>query len=603
MSNSSEPLDVRPGKPPAKAAEPPPLPKRKKAVTKAAAKEAPSSETLAKAPPTTKKPKQPLSSSADEIPVAEPDEPTSNSADNDGKENQVSQGAGDDSSDSEPRESVAPRPPLVSRKALHNSTAFIGSLVVHLVGLILLGLIVMPEAIRQQIAPLESFQLEEEEDRLDTQILDENIAPSLHQAVAVTPNAVGFDGSEGLVLASVPPPKIEVQVDKGEEVDVSVEIDSPAFNTPESKVLIHDVPFGTLGEPRAIVDDYADAMDRITRELLMLLENSPVLVVWCFDQSVSMKDDQEEIRNRIGRVYTELGLSGKTNGGELTTAIASYGAGFNVHTRNPTANVEAIKRAIEAVPVDPSGKEVMCQAVIKSISAHRRAAKGRQMVLIVVTDETGEREDNLAYLEAAVAEAKAEECLCYFLGREAVFGYPYAFMRWEHPGTGRIHWLRVDRGPETAFVELLQTNGFRRRHDAFPSGFGPYEQTRLARETGGVYFMLPSLETTVVRGEKRRYQLEQMKSYKPDLRSRAVIDQDNADSLLIVRMNQVINTLNPYNPQVQPHIEMRIHFSPDPATFAKQVQQEKVKAAQYVMYLDRAGKSLRVGRNDRRPRP
>ena len=57
------------------------------------------------------------------------------------------------------------------------------------------------------------------------------------------------------------------------------------------------------------------------------------------------------------------------------------------------------------------------------------------MALVLVTDESGDRDNNARYLEAAIAEAKAAKCRVYALGREAVFGYPYAYMRWKHPAT------------------------------------------------------------------------------------------------------------------------------------------------------------------------
>jgi len=163
-------------------------------------------------------------------------------------------------------------------------------------------------------------------------------------------------------------------------------------------------------------------------------------------------------------------------------------------------------------------------------------------------------------------------------------------MRWDHPGTGEVHWLPVDRGPETGFVEQLQTNGFHRRHDAFPSGFGPYEQTRLARETGGIFFMLPGLESSIVRGDNRRYELEAMRSYRPVLRSRIELADENLKSLLHTRVNEVIGSLNPYNKEVQPHIEMRVHFSIQPQEFLRQSQTEKIKSLRYLEYLVRAEK-------------
>ena len=40
-----------------------------------------------------------------------------------------------------------------------------------------------------------------------------------------------------------------------------------------------------------------------------------------------------------------------------------------------------------------------------------------------------------------------------------------------------------------------------------PSGFGPYEQTRMARETDGIFFMLPSPEVNLVGRDNRKYEL------------------------------------------------------------------------------------------------
>jgi hypothetical protein len=242
------------------------------------------------------------------------------------------------------------------------------------------------------------------------------------------------------------------------------------------------------------------------------------------------------------------------------------------------------------VPTDPSGKEIMCQAIGRSIGQHRdynRRTK-RQMMLILVTDESGESDDNNRFLEAAIAEAKASKCTVYTLGREAVFGYPHAYMRWKHPETRRIHWLPVDRGPETAFVEQLQTNGFRRRHDAFASGFGPYEQTRLVRETNGIFFMLPSKEASIVRGDKRRYELDAMKAYRPDLRARIECLTDRDNSLIQLGLWKVINDLNPYDPNAAKIIVMRVTFSNNPQAFVQQARQQQQKAIVYLDYLARA---------------
>jgi len=374
---------------------------------------------------------------------------------------------------------------------------------------------------------------------------------------------------------------------------------------PGRENLLSGLPEGTLGKARAVVNDYNEAIDRITQEIISMLSESKVLVVWCFDQSESMKDDQQKISERIERVYTELGLSDAAMGDALTTAVTSYGRGFMVHTKLPTSDIAMIREAIKSVPIDPSGKEIMCQAVACSIAMHRKYIDktSRRMALILVTDESGNRSDNLQYLEQTIAEAKDSRCRVYILGRESVFGYPYAHIRWQHPQTEWPHWIQIDRGPETAFIEQIQTDGFRRRHDAFPSGYGPYEQSRLAHQTGGIFFLLPSKETNIIRGEKRRYALKAIRSYQPDLRSRLEILYDRDTSPLRTMIWGIVNDLNPYNKDSAEVIEMRIHFSTKPDEFVRQVKEEHTKAKTYLMYLDAAAKMLEENRQLRDEEP
>jgi hypothetical protein len=401
-----------------------------------------------------------------------------------------------------------------------------------------------------------------------------------------------------------------MQIEQNEAINTAglpitdVDISSLLATVSADRGLIKEVPTGTLGQARSVVDNYGQAMDRITQAILQMLYKDDVLVIWCFDQSESMKDDQKEIRDRIERVYKELGLSDHAAGDHLLTAVTSYGGDFAIHTPKATSDLQKIREAIDAVPVDATGKEIMCQAIGQSISHFRKfASQGRRrLALVVVTDESGEIEDNIKFVEAAIQEAKSAKCRVYLLGREAVFGYPYAHIRWVHPQTNRPHWLRINRGPETAFVEQIQTDGFHRRYDAFPSGYGPYEQSRIAMETGGAFFLLPSLETNLVRGERRRYELEAMRGYRPDLRARDKIVADRDKSKLRSILWKIINDLNPYR---DTKMEMRVHFSPDPAEFIKQVPVEHDKAKQYLAYLAVATKELeKVKRlRDEEPEP
>lgn len=374
------------------------------------------------------------------------------------------------------------------------------------------------------------------------------------------------------------------------------------LNMPSGRKLIGEVPDGQIGDGRAVVQSYQSAMDRLTQEIVWMLDKGPTLVIWAFDQSESMQDDQKEIRQRVEHVYAQLGLLNKSNEDALQTAVTSYGDQnrYLVHTKYPTHELNDIIGAIDEVPVDKSGKEYMCSAIQKAIADHRQYAQRsrRQMAMIVVTDESGERNDNEAQLEKALAEAKAARCKIYVLGREAVFGYPYVHIRWVHPQTKRVHWLPIDRGPETAFAEQLQIDGFRRRYDAHPSGFGPYECSRLGRETGGIFFMLPSLETNLVRGEKRDYGMEA--PYFPDLRARNEVKTDIDKSPMRTMLEKVIYDLNPYNPAVQKQVEMRVEFATDYDTLARQIKQEVGKSVVYLEYLAKAETTVGKMQNARK---
>jgi hypothetical protein len=479
-----------------------------------------------------------------------------------------------------------------AKSALRNTEAVLGSIVVHLIVLVGLALWMLPNVVhefRSVVVVDMNPTSEDVMEPLSPQNL-ETIATSM--AIMSTDAVSGAaSGPAGLIGTPSLDQKLVEQLSSGVP---NLSISHPLDGAPAPTRLIEATPDGALGDARAIVADYDDAFDRITRELLWMLSNSNLLVTWCFDQSESMKDDQQEIRSRIRRVYSELGLVGQTNNEALTTAVTSYGHRFLKHTKRPTANVEKIQAAMDLVPIDPSGKEFMCQAVTLSITEHLNFVKqgDREMALILVTDESGERQGNVQLLEQAIAAAREAKCRIFILGREAVFGYPYAHMKWKHPYTGHVHWLPIDRGPETAFVEQLQTDGFRRRYDAHPSGFGPYEQARMARESGGIFFMLPSLETDLVRGEKRLYELEEMRSYLPNLRLRSEELAERDSSLLRSMLCKIIKDLNPYRDEVAKVMEVRYDFSAKPERFIVQARQEQAKARLYLEYLAAAEKAL-----------
>jgi len=475
------------------------------------------------------------------------------------------------------------------RHLLRSSSAFAISMILHALILVVLGVLTVSSDVASFV---ETILAEIREELVDDELVSVELEEELKPADELSEQLV--DSSPALGIPGAAPGSSSQQIMLNKEIvqqfdsaTSEVVINSPFMQLPSTTKLLNHLPEGALGDPRQIVDDYQQAIDRITQEVMWMLDRGDVMLIWCFDQSESMKNDQQEIRQRINRVYDELGLSENAKGDQLLTAVTSFGQGFLQHTRRPTSDLDQVRTAIDSVPIDPSGKELMCQSVGTAIRLHRQYSKKRQMAMVLVTDESGDPENNDRFLEAAIAEAKAANCRIYVMGRESVFGYPYAFMRWPHPQTGNVHWLRVDRGPETAFVEQLQTNGFRRRRDAFSSGFGSYEQARIAQQTGGIFFMLPSVETNLVRGnaDKRRYQLEAMYPYQPDLRSRLVQFVDRDRYPLRTFLWKVVNDLNPYRPEVAEIIEVRMAFSRNPQQFVQQVRESQAKAKVYLDYL------------------
>jgi hypothetical protein len=503
------------------------------------------------------------------------------------------------------------------RGLLTGTGSFMGSMIVHLVAFILLSYFTFadlsrrflpePQPLIVDVTPATSIT--EEELQADQILRDIQSAASISVALTSSIPSVGDEGTgSGTPISN---PALDATVFKDDEAGAQWSIPRPMDQLPSVARIASGVPDGALGDPYAVAANYQEALDRITEEILWMLAKRKVLVVWCFDQSESMKDDQQEIRDKVERVYSELGLRDEASGDALMTSVTSFGKGFRLHTMNPngevqpTRSLDRIRAAIDSVPVDPSGEEMMCQAVGRSIELHMQYAKqtDRQMALILVTDESGNRENNAQYLEGAVAMAKAAGCRVYILGREAVFGYLYAHMRWIHPQTGREHWLPIDRGPETGWAEQLQIDGFRRRTDAHPSGFGSYEQCRLARETNGIFFMLPSLETDLVKGQKGDYDPLAMRAYRPDLRSRQEIFMSRDQSILRSMLYKIVYDLNPDDENLKKVMEVRLDFAPRVDQFLNQAAVEQQKARIYLTYLDAATKKLEEIRYFREQEP
>lgn len=398
-------------------------------------------------------------------------------------------------------------------------------------------------------------------------------------AGAMATSGLATGGSGGPVVAQQ---KLE-EASSLQEPTVKVNVGN--ISLPGLNIISDDLGSGQVtGDIGRVVEGYGAALGQMTQELVRLMREQKLLVVWLFDESESMTDDQKEIRERFYKVYDELGIVQKSDAKLkisdeiMLTSVMSFGEGINEHTKKPTSNIDEIKSAIDKIKVDESGVEKMCGAIQAAVSKYRQAANSqhRKLVVIVVSDESGDDgnqvEETIAICKGSSTKTNSlRSTPVYFLGHYSVFGYPYAHVRWTDPVYGLNHWIAINRGPETPEPECLQFDGLHGRWDVFSSGFGPYEQVRIAKQTGGIFFMLPGNEdnlTSAGSHEQRKFDLLDMKEYLPDLSSRQVYIKDRFEHKFREAQWQVVAALNPHTDE---KLNMQqLWYSTDPSTFDKQ---------------------------------
>ncbi|QDU40571.1 hypothetical protein Mal4_49290 [Maioricimonas rarisocia] len=435
--------------------------------------------------------------------------------------------------------------------SFRSAPALMISLVVHMALLGAMAAFKLPEILEPDAVAVETVFTEERMQQEFTQDLDIDTTVSENLAVTaggmVTSN-LGAAASQPIAQQKIE--KSEVLEDPKLRVTSIGDITVPGLET-----LGTDLGEGVVsGEVGARVEGYGAAMHRLTQELTRMMRQQQVMAVWLFDASESLKDDREEIRDNFHKIYEELDIASKqaTQRGErfaaLETMICAYGATVKPLLPKPTSELDAIKSAIDRIQIDNSGVENTFGAVGSMIDQYGKAAgrSQRKLAIIVMTDETG---DDERLVEEVIEKAKRFRSPVYIMGREAIFGYPYTRVRWVDPETGLSHWVQVDRGPETAFPECLQYDGFHGRWDSTSSGFGSYGQVRLVKESGGIYFMLSSDEKDLIGSAvrlQRKFDDIAMKEYEPLLLDRREYARQRDSSPFRKTIWEVIVALNPH---------------------------------------------------------
>jgi len=293
----------------------------------------------------------------------------------------------------------------------------------------------------------------------------------------------------------------------------------------------------TPGSAGAGATGAVGAVDRITQEIMLSLEQRRTLVVWLLDSTPSLAAQRKAISRRFDRIYEELGILEASenpafrghDSKPLLTAVASFGQSINFLTSKPTDNLAELKKAIASVKTDSSGIENVFSAIFQSATKYRHyrtQSPRRNIMFVVLTDEAG---DDEAGIDPTIAACRKFEIPIYVIGTPAPFGSREALMKYMPPDgfQQEVMWVPVHQGPESYRAEVIQLNSNREFQDPLDSGFGPYGLTRLCYETGGIYFAVhPNrnslrkvrAEDTALLSSRLSYFFdpEVMRAYRPD---------------------------------------------------------------------------------------
>ena len=263
------------------------------------------------------------------------------------------------------------------------------------------------------------------------------------------------------------------------------------------------------------------AVDRLASEVLNRLKNGPTLVVWLFDASASLGAERERLAENVENVYkhiAQLDSDGLATGDALLAMVFGFGQKLSPMSEEPVANAQEISSNIRQVKLDSSGIENTFQAVglvSQKYAKFERAGQKYQVMVVVVTDEVG---DDDAALEDAIALANRNRTPVFVLGSPALFGQVMGRMDYRDPKTGAFYpGLEVRQGPESAMVEQIQIPyWYPQQNPGQPmsAGFGPFALSRLAAQTGGIYFVSRDIPGW------RQFRGDHLREYRPELGTR-----------------------------------------------------------------------------------
>jgi hypothetical protein len=500
-----------------------------------------------------------------------------------------------------------------------DSPAFIVSLLVHLVLVIALGLIPLITPSNQVTLTVVSVP---EFEKIEELKVPEEFYFSEQPSEEVGANSLQGEAmalSEAPIISEVS--TIPSHHDLVPEVEVAtVEIN----NAIEVATGLHfNANVAVKGAAGEGTTGAVGAIDRLTHEILLSLEERKTLVVWCFDSTASLIPQRQAIHDRFDKIYEELGIieaAGnkafkKHEDEPLLSSIVAFGKNVELMTKKPTSSLSELKSVVKGIKNDDSGDENVFRTVYEVAKLYdklRYAPPGgqpeRNVMIVVFTDEAGTDQNGL---DETVAMCRRYTMPVYVVGVPAPFGRKETLMKWVDPDPKydqSAKWGVVDQGPESLLPERIKLNfsGSKEEDLAIDSGFGPYSLTRLCVETGGIYFSVHpnrDVRRAVSRQETQAFSSHishffdpaTMRRYRPDYVSaneyKKRVSANKARFVLIeaAKMSQLDQMGSP-----------NLRFvKTDEAAFATALSEAQQEAARLEPKINQLYEVLRGGESDR----
>lgn len=478
--------------------------------------------------------------------------------------------------------------------------AWLVSMLVHVAVLMLLAMVVVPPAQRPPAAIAIEQPVVEELELFEP----EAIAVEVEASDQVGANSNGGEAvAESLapVIADVP----LVAVDTPEIVDSDVHIELMEEIMPVALAL--DTSLKIRGDSAVGTDGASGAVDRLTLEIAASLDKKDTTVCWVFDQSVSLAGQRRDIASRLTRVLEELDASGSRRRSELFHLIYAYGDRVNPVIDRPTRDGQAVVDAIESIPIDDSGVELTFTAVRAAARKAQEVRAGRNVMLVVFTDEVGNDEQ--------LADETAEYCRrmgirVYVVGVPAPFGrrqVEIKFVEFDQKyADGEVRWPVVDQGPETLYPELIKVASKSAADEPIDSGFGPFSLSKLCASTGGIYFTVhgsrgskgrvKDAETAPMASRLRHFfDSDAMRQYRPDYLSKANLDKELAANKAKKALVEAAG-----KSELQPVSAVQTEFPRrDDAQLSASFSEAQKEVARLQPAIDAIHRSLAAGAGDR----